>query len=499
MFLPKNSLFLLILAFSLSFYGAFCQQITPQTGSDHLGSIGVMTNPASTLSSPLRWDVLVLGSRLNNLTNIIAVGKSDSSQNLSSISINKGVAARKLNTSINLNLFSTSFKASKKMALSFGSNIRSYTSLLSSPFNFTDSIQIPDSFFYANMQYQPLESKLLTSSWLELYGSVAMNLVETEKYSINAGATLKVNRGLSGLFLNASDIRFTPLPPGGNIGYAVTAVDIDFGYSYTLEKWKSTQSVQKNLSNLVKYAESGYSLDLGFEYIVKDRRDISLYDDTPVKDYKWKFGLAILDLGYVKYKPGDLSLSSRGIKPTAQGFTLEEKFDQTVTTLKILTDSLKTVVNVFSTPNSKFNVYLPFRASFYIDRRLSSLIYVNAYSSINAASVLYGKKLFVAERDFLSITPRLENKNFGIYFPFTVYSNAEKRVGFAVRLGPLMAGFEDYSVFKPKNALENGMVYCSFRISPFRLFEKKTGVKSDKDAFRTWDSRSNQSEEKNPL
>lgn len=445
------------------------------------------------------WDVLVFGSRVNNLTNIITVGKSDSSQNLNSISINKGVAARKLNTSINLNLFSASFKASKKMSLSFGSNIRSYTRLLSSPFDYTDSLQIPDSFFYANMQYQPLESKLLTSSWMELYGSVAINLVETEKYAINAGATLKVNRGLSGVFLNASDIRFAPLPPGGDIGYAVTAVDIDFGYSYTLEKWKSNQSASKNFSDLVKYAESGYSVDLGFEYIVKDRSDVSMYDDTPVKDYKWKFGLALLDLGYVKYKPGDLSLSSRGIKPTAQGFRLEEKFDQTVTTLKILTDSLKTVVNVFSTTVNNFNVYLPIRAIFNIDRRISSLFYVNAFSSLNAASVLYGKKLFVTERNFLSITPRLENESFGVYLPFTMYSNAEKRIGLAIKLGPLMAGFEDYSVFKPKNALENGLVYCSFRISPFKLFEKKTGAKADKDAFRTFDSRSNQSEDKNPL
>lgn len=494
MFLPKNISILICLAFLFTSKGLYSQHLQALNGSDHAGSQGVLNNPASSLRSRLPWDLTIFSLQAGVLTNVFSTDKPKLTQSSGSFRFNKGIFGRDLNAIINLNLLTATVKASNKLSFSVGSNIRSYTKLSSSVFNYFDSLQTPDTFFYANVLNQPLGIKLLSSSWLEVYGSAAYQLLDKDKFTVNIGGSLKLNRGLSGLYLNASDIKFKELPQGINSKYAVTSVDMDFGYSYTMEKWKSSQSPIQNIKNLVKFAESGYSLDLGFEIIIKDRKDVSLYDDTPVNEYKWKLGLSLLDLGFVKFQHGDLSIKSRGIKTNASGFSLEEKFDQTVSSLKILTDSLKTVVNVFTQPADNFNVNLPLRLQFNIDRKFTKYFYVNVATAINMASTFYPKKFHLSEYDIYSITPRFENEQFGIYVPFSSHGGGEKHVGAALKLGPILLGVDRFAIFSRKNNSQNTRVYFSLRLNPIGIFKKKRGAKSDKDAFRTLDSRSNESE-----
>lgn len=465
---------LVVLAFCLK--PSFGQQYQAMHGSNYAGSLGVMNDPASALSSPLPWDITLLGLQLKNSTNFFYIEKYDPSGKNPQLAawIQNGEYKRRLNTHFNMNLLNARIRSSNRSAISFGMNIRSASLGGSSTYNFIDTILEPNTFLKVNMNNQPLDAFVRSSTWAEAYGSLALNLADKKHFIWNAGVTIKANKGLAGIHATVSNGQFKEYIRPSNTIYQVTTADMNYGYSRNMDDWDPSKGFSSNLGHLLTKSEGGTSFDLGMEWIIKDQKNIELFNNRSQYNYTWKFGLSLLDLGYANYKYGLESAATSGVKPNVNGVALARKFDSTITGLDVLNDSIQTAVAQFNNTNGKYRISHPTRLVFNLDRQITDLIYINAELSIPFQALPEATYLKTKDLNFLTITPRRETQKYGLYLPLSITRDGSFWIGAAVRAGPVLFGFHRVPI-GTKTSYQNGGAYLAYTISPSEKLRKSKG------------------------
>ncbi len=468
--IQKRISILVVLAFGLN--PSFGQQYQAVHGSNFAGSLGIMNNPASALSSPLPWDITLLGLQLKNSTNFFYIEKYDPSGKDPQLAawIQNGEYKRRLNTQFNMNLLNTRIRTSNRSAISFGMNIRSASLGGSSTYNFIDTILLPNTFLKVNMNNQPLDAFVRSSTWAEAYGSLALNLADKKHFIWNAGATIKSNMGLAGIHASITNGQFKEYVRPVNNLYEVTTAELNYGYSANLDFWDPAASTKSNLKRYRSQSIGGTSVDLGMEWIIKDQRNIELFNNKSQYNYTWKFGLSMLDLGYANYKYGLESVKTSGVKPNINGIALARKFDSTITGLDVLNDSIQTAVGQFNTLAGEFRMSHPTRIVFNVDRQITDLIYINAELSI-PIQARTGANMQTQDLNLLTITPRRETQKYGVYLPLSMTRDGSFWIGAAVKAGPVLFGFHRVPI-GTKTSYQNGGAYLAYTISPSEKLRK---------------------------
>ena len=468
--IQKRISILVVLAFGLN--PSFGQQYQAVHGSNFAGSLGIMNNPASALSSPLPWDITLLGLQLKNSTNFFYIEKYDPSGKDPQLAawIQNGEYKRRLNTQFNMNLLNTRIRTSNRSAISFGMNVRSASLGGSSTYNFIDTILLPNTFLKVNMNNQPLDAFVRSSTWAEAYGSLALNLADKKHFIWNAGATIKSNMGLAGIHASITNGQFKEYVRPVNNLYEVTTAELNHGYSANLDFWDPAASTKSNLKRYRSQSIGGTSVDLGMEWIIKDQRNIELFNNKSQYNYTWKFGLSMLDLGYANYKYGLESVKTSGVKPNINGIALARKFDSTITGLDVLNDSIQTAVGQFNTLAGEFRMSHPTRIVFNVDRQITDLIYINAELSI-PIQARTGANMQTQDLNLLTITPRRETQKYGVYLPLSMTRDGSFWIGAAVKAGPVLFGFHRVPI-GTKTSYQNGGAYLAYTISPSEKLRK---------------------------
>ncbi len=468
--IQKRISILVVLAFGLN--PSFGQQYQAVHGSNFAGSLGIMNNPASALSSPLPWDITLLGLQLKNSTNFFYIEKYDPSGKDPQLAawIQNGEYKRRLNTQFNMNLLNTRIRTSNRSAISFGMNVRSASLGGSSTYNFIDTILLPNTFLKVNMNNQPLDAFVRSSTWAEAYGSLALNLADKKHFIWNAGATIKSNMGLAGIHASITNGQFKEYVRPVNNLYEVTTAELNYGYSANLDFWDPAASTKSNLKRYRSQSIGGTSVDLGMEWIIKDQRNIELFNNKSQYNYTWKFGLSMLDLGYANFKYGLESVKTSGVKPNINGIALARKFDSTITGLDVLNDSIQTAVGQFNTLAGEFRMSHPTRIVFNVDRQVTDLIYINAELSI-PIQARTGANMQTQDLNLLTITPRRETQKYGVYLPLSITRDGSFWIGAAVKAGPVLFGFHRVPI-GTKTSYQNGGAYLAYTISPSEKLRK---------------------------
>ena len=470
-FTLKLSLTLFVLIFCLMH--SFGQQYQAVHGSNYAGSLGVMNNPASALSSPLPWDITLFGLQLKNSTNFFYIEKYNPTGKDPQLAawIQNGEYKRRLNTQFNMNLLNARFRTSNRSAFSFGMNLRSASLGGSSTYNFIDTILEPNSFLKVNMQNQPLDAFVRSSNWAEAYGSLALNLADKKHFIWNAGVTIKANMGLAGIHASITNGQFKEyIRPVFNV-YEVTAVDLNYGYSANLDFWDPAASTKSNLKRYSDQSRRGGSIDLGMEWIIKDQQQIELFNNRSQYNYTWKLGISLLDLGYAKYTYGVESVKTSGVKPNINGIALARKFDSTITGLDVLNDSIQTAVGQFNRLTGDFKMSHPTRLVFNVDRQITDLIFINAELSIPIKALSADTYFQMQDLNLLTITPRRETQKYGFYLPLSITREGSFWIGAAVKAGPVLFGFHRVPI-GTKTSYQNGGAYLAYTISPSEKLRK---------------------------
>lgn len=464
---------LLALCFGLLGAGAIAQNYHAIQGSSYAGALGVHNNPASIVNTPFSWDVVVFGAQLQNSTNAFSIHNYSllSSPANSLYHVDNGQYGRKINIDFNLNLLNARIALNRKSGIAFGINLRSYTNLKTSPYNYIDTLHNATEFFKVNQGISNITGTFLSSSWLEAYLSYARTLADNSFGRLNAGITVRVSRGISGAYANINNANFTQT---NTPAYTISSANVIYAYSGNYDTWQSGNTNGTNVKNFINYTQGGASFDAGVEYLVKPQGTTSFDTDEDYNDYDWKLGVSLMDVGGNQYKYGAQSRVISGIKTGISGQTLDKTFDSTVTSLSRFNDSLSTLVNA-SNAAGRFTVLNPMRLVVNVDHYLTGNYYLNADLSLNIPlSALKKNYLQVKEFTLLTVTPRWEKKRFGFYLPIQYNTQNQFWVGGAVKAGPLLLGLHNLVNLFGKTSTQNGGGYIALILRAPRGLEGKS-------------------------
>ncbi len=477
----KKLLLLIGFGFTIACH-AIAQNYHAVQGSSYAGSLGVLNNPASIVNTPYKWDITVFGVQAQTSTNAITIYDYSylSSPANSLYYFKGGNYARYAKANVNLNLFNTRIALGRKQSIAFGANLESYTNIKTSSYNFIDTLGNSGQFFAMNQPGANYTMDVVSSSWIELYGTYSRTVVDDERSRLNVGATIKLSRGISGAYARLDNGRFTSTVQGNQTSYLVTGASLVYGYSSNFDRWQTANSSGQNLNNFLAYTEGGASFDLGLEYLVKPQGTTSFEenDDDNYYDYDWKLGVALLGVGGNQYKYGAQSRVVSGVKANITSVAIDNKFSG-VGSVQEFNDSLATLVNQSAGISGKFNVINPMRLVLNADRYLGDAFFVNAELSLNMPSSFMKNYLQVKELNFITVTPRWETKKLGFYLPIQFNNQNQFWIGGAVKAGPLLMGIHNLANLFSKTSTQNGGGYIALVFRAPHNSEKKSDKKLD--------------------
>lgn len=476
-----KQLLLAVLLPLMTVTGTMAQNYHAIQGSSYAGALGVHNNPASIVNTPFKWDLVLFGAQLKSSTNAFTIYDYSllSSPANSLLYINKGQYGRKANLNFNVNLLNTRIALNRKSSFAFGANIRGYSNLKTSNYNFIDTLHNVSNFLQINPGINAVNAKVLSSSWVEGYLSYARTLSDNEFGRLNAGLTVRVGRGISGGYARINNLSYSSTQVNNRTIYNVNTADFDYGYSSNYDRVQSSNSSSQNTNNFIAYTEGGASFDAGIEYLVKPQGTSSFNDDNDYYDYDWKLGISLLDIGGQQYKYGTQSRVIYSVKTNVTGTTLDNKFDSTIGTLKQFNDSLGTIING-NQLGGKFTVLNPMRLVVNADHYLTGNFYINGELSFNIPLSSVNKRYQqVKEINLLTVTPRWETKRWGIYLPLQYNTQNQFWVGGAFKAGPLLLGIHNWANIFSKSSMQNGGGYIALILRAPKGSEGKSDKRLD--------------------
>ncbi|MBA4167973.1 MAG: hypothetical protein H0X41_10600 [Chitinophagaceae bacterium] len=454
--------FISILAVLLVGNSVSAQHYSAFNGSDKFGSLSVYNNPSSIVNTPYKWDLTLFGTQFTAISNALR-GKNFPfyASPKSKFSIANGNYARNADINYNIKLFNARYSINKNQAIAFGINFKGYTQASSSRINYNDSIKGALSFLSFNEHDRILHVRLAGSAWMELYGTYGFTFLNNETGKLTGGATLKIMRGMAGVFASADDVGIEKSSGGDPTVYNILNGNARYGYSSNLGDGSSFSG-----ADLFSHSRTGFAVDLGVEYIIKTQAVTSVYDQENEKNnYEWKAGFALLDLGSNQFQFGSQSRHISSLKDNTTGSVFQDKF-YSVKNFALFNDSIATIVNDAKQLSGTFNVANPARAVINVDHYISGNFYVNGELSFNLVSGKNTNNIVVKESNLITITPRWESKKFGFYAPVQFTQHGNFWIGGAIKAGPLLIGTHNLlNIFSNSQYLSGG-AYLALILRP---------------------------------
>lgn len=460
--------FFLTLIFFLLNFTLSAQNYQAINGSSYAGSLSSTNNPASIVHVPYAWDITLFAVQSKEATNAIRIKNYSLLGKLGNAEVQflNGAKKRFAYTDQNIHLLNGRIAISSKAAFAFGINIRAYEFLQTNKFTWNDSIGSVRDFGNENFNNTPLSGKAIGASWAEIYGSYAQTIKDDGNNVLNAGITFKVDRGLAGAYTTAQDINYLPNLSNNNVGYLLEEGSLQYAYSSNLDDVKNNEGLRKNIKNFMRRTFSSVSVDAGMEYIMLSGSDNDYEYDT-------KIGVSLMDIGHIHFRYGDNSRFATAGKNNISDSLLQTKFGR-INSFNDFNDSLATVANNIATPGGDFFINQPTRFIINVDKHLSGNFFLNSELTIPVAPAAVKNKLYLKQMNLLAITPRWENRKFGVYLPVLFNQGKQFWIGGAFKAGPLLFGIHNLANVFIKNSTQNGGFYLALTIRPGSFNDKSS-------------------------
>jgi hypothetical protein len=201
-------------------------------------------------------------------------------------------------------------------------------------------------------------------------------------------------------------------------------------------------------------AGKGFSGSLGFTY-KRMKKDISnyvphsIYGSCVVAQYKHKVGIALTDIGAIRFKKA----------------ALFNDFDENTSIDSVETLADASVEAVALSKGSRFTAWLPTAATLQYDYNLERGFYFNAML-IQRLSI---PSWYGTERASLySVGLRYEHKVVSIAFPFSLHEYQYTQLGCSIRLWSLLIGTDNIMPFIKRHDVYAADLYLYFKIPIFK-------------------------------
>ncbi len=284
-------------------------------------------------------------------------------------------------------------------------------------------------------------------TWQEYGIDFAMVIKRKGPHFLKFGVRPKIVEGLEATYLYATNL------------------DYNFVNSSTLSLYNShfSEGQTQNLNDIAggktsvqdilqKVSSTSFAADIGVVYEWRPDYNDYLYDmdgQTGLErrdknKYKLRVGASILDIGSINFQKGNdaldfaaNSLQNWDVSHLNFGKNVVAGFDSIV---KNSPQTVNSALRNFVTTDSKgtFAFSLPTTFSFQVDYNLYKDLYVNFTS--NTAPRWLNVQSQVSTLSYYQITPRWDNKWFGLFIPMGINGYGQGTMGATVRLGPIVVG-----------------------------------------------------------
>lgn len=270
----------------------------------------------------------------------------------------------------------------------------------------------------------------------------------------NFGISVKKLFGIGGTYLHVDQSDYNII---NDTTLDILSLDANLGYSLPLDY--DTQEFPSG----PWINGSGWGFDLGIEYQqLLDRQSKNRNNRACSQnhyDYKYRIGLSIMDIGWIKFK---------------NNAQLHAYADTQYTWPNIDTayvESINQIVQEISTrfygdpnttlQNTEFTMWMPTSINIDGDYNFENGLYLNA-------SFVYNLPLngsFMRKPSILSITPRYEKKNYGLSLPLSIYQWKYPRVGLALRFYYLTIGSDFFTSLLGVHDFNGMDLYFSIKVN----------------------------------
>ncbi len=423
---------------------------------NYSGSNGMLLNPATPLAGKLPWDVNLIAFGISEDNNYISIPSpalkfiqtSDSIIDVDYFNPEKIYGHGHVLTQL-----PSAFVQIDDYAVGMFFTARSAGYFLADkhPPSTTGLKGIP---LYTTTDMPAFRSGILIWSEMGLNGE--MTLERNSVFSLHMGINLKYMMGFEALaFENNSLFTFTK----DTVNMTISHFDTDFDYT-------------RNLGSNLLYDPGNYAingkgtgLDVGMFYELHKR---SKFNYSKNLNYTWKFGAAIVDLGYIKFTDNSGT------------YHLEET--ETFTVANIVLDSIDDIdefnrtgsrliydLSSASQDGSDFTMWMPSAFVLSADKNLNNTYFVNF---LFVQRFPHLSTNLIARANTITITPRYEKRDIGFSLPLSLYEYKEFQFGIAARLWFFTIGSDNLLMFLHQKDYSSVDLYAGIKINPYWLVQE---------------------------
>ena len=282
----------------------------------------------------------------------------------------------------------------------------------------------PQSYLLLNRDLTMKDVNVSLLSFAEIGVNYSKAINHFDRNLLIVGVTLKYLAGIAGggLHIDQMDYR----------------IDTSGVFSYSNFSAKAAKSLEP-------FSGAGFSGDVGFVY-KRMLDNVTSYNPfrkeagCRIYDYKWKVGISLVDLGYVKFKDGATNTTVDG----ARGSLTD------ITAFQFSEDPEEFLINTFAVDSSytqagtSFSVVLPAAIILQYDYSFENKYFV----AVEFIQGVTPKSTFGVKRpQIFTFIPRYENRFFELGLPMGMYNLREVRMGLYLRLGPLTVGTDKLGTY----------------------------------------------------
>lgn len=357
-------------------------------------------------------------------------------------------------------------------------------------------------FLYKGLYFRPLNGvvhqdesfQVNLGAYNEFFFSAAFVLRENANSALKVGLTAKRLTSNLTLNLTADDLDYrveenTVLMDRTKSDVFLTQstgsfINASNGFSPSVNWLFSQFTALSGLGN-------GFGADVGFVYEYRPnahkfrkKYKTGMISDPNVNKYKWKFGMGLQDVGYLRYN--DPSIDIANVNEGNNQFLSGDFSDLDTPNQIIAVIEREYGLNPANYTNA-FNVLMPAALMTHADLSLGKNFYLSA---IWRQSLLSRNRIGPHRSSYILFTPRYERKWFEIMVPFAI-SNYYNNVNFGItgRVGPLFFGLTDLTLnsalFNSRGiAGEVGLSIPIFHSKPKSPLKCYTELKTKKTWFK---------------
>lgn len=438
----------LFLTLCLTVVTAAAQDFPGYRAGNYTGVNGAFFNPASIADSRYRFDLnLISVSTLagNNKAafNLKDLLKSFDADNLKEQVVGQNAGPSSALVSANVHGPSLLFNTGRKMAFALTTRVRAMSNITDLDGKLADKLITDLDKADADLPYTIASAnnmRLNINAWTEFGLTIGRVIRDSGAHFLKAGATFKYVAGAGNAYVNLAGIQGTLNEDAAGEPYLInTTGRISMGFG-------GINLSDPEAADLLKMESTGFGADIGFVYEYRPDAGAHELGETgtlrrDVNKYKFKVGLALLDVGSLKYKrdaqrSGGYAIDING----TDTLRFAEFDDEDLDTYKSFFDSKPQYFTPDNSNNSPdYKVGLPTTLQVNVDYHLHRGFYVDLAAQLalsKSDSKLYNSSYYSG----LTLTPRYEGRKIGLYVPVSYNGLTKFNAGAALRLGGLFVG-----------------------------------------------------------